>query len=62
MTNAEIYKKAVNVLGSEVGAEYWLSQPARGLDYRIPCEVMQFPMGRHEVYSLLQLMEYCVYI
>ena len=62
MRNEDIYKKAVDVLGNEGSAENWLSQPARGLNYHIPSEVMQSMKGEQEVYSLLLQLEYCVYI
>lgn len=58
----EIRKKAIEVFGQQTIAENWLLQPARGLGYRIPAEVMRTKNGRREVYVLLSQLEYCVYI
>lgn len=62
MHSDEIRKKAAYVLGEVDEAQRWLESPARGLDYRIPVEVMLTENGRQQVYDLLLQIEYCVYI
>jgi putative toxin-antitoxin system antitoxin component (TIGR02293 family) len=62
MHSQEIRKKAAYVLGDEAEAQRWLEYPARGLDYRVPVDVMLTENGRQRVYDLLCQIEYCVYI
>ena len=62
MNAEEIFLEAVEVFGSENSAKNWLGEPARALDHRRPCEVMQTKAGRQDVLTLLVQLEYCVYI
>lgn len=62
MHSEEIRKKAAYVLGDEAEAQRWLESPARGLDYRIPVDVMLTETGRQQVYDLLLRIGYCVFI
>ena len=62
MHSDEIRKKAAYVLGDEAEAQRWLESPARGLDYRVPLDVMLTENGRQQVYDLLLRIEYCVFI
>ena len=48
-------------MGDEAEAKRWLESPARGLDYRIPVDVMLTESGRQQVYDLLLRSEYCVF-
>jgi len=59
---AEILAHATNVLGSQEEAEKWLEQPAVGLGYRRPIDLLATPPGTEMVESLLTRMEYGVYI
>lgn len=62
MHSEEIRRKAAYVLGDADEAQRWLERPARGLDYRIPVDVMLTETGRQQVYDLLLQIEYCVFI
>lgn len=60
MMQEEILAKAHELFGDDDKA--WMQQPARGLDYRIPVDVMLTEAGRQRVYELLGRIEYGVYI
>ena len=62
MRNEEIRNKAICVFGDEAEAQRWLESPARGLDYKVPAQVMLTETGRQRVYDLLMQIDYCVYI
>lgn len=53
---------ATRVLGNRTHAEHWLHQPARGLDYRLPCSLVSNTSGYKRVHTLLNQIEYGIYV
>jgi putative toxin-antitoxin system antitoxin component (TIGR02293 family) len=61
-TSVETVKqKAAEVLGGYDEAEFWLTAPARGLDYRTPSDLLATDEGRQQVLEMLMRMDYGVY-
>lgn len=59
---AEIFAKAIEVMGSEDRARAWLTEPAMALDRRKPIDLMATPAGTELVEDLLVQLEYGVYV
>ncbi len=59
---AEIFAKAIEVMGSEQRARDWLVEPAMALDRRKPIDLMATPAGTELVEDLLVQLEYGVYV
>ena len=59
---AEIFAKAIEVMGSEDRARAWLTEPAMALDRRKPIDLMATPAGAELVEDLLVQLEYGVYV
>lgn len=53
--------RATDVLGSQTGAEAWLSLPAIGLDQRRPIDLLCTTVGVDAVENLLTRIDYGVY-
>jgi putative toxin-antitoxin system antitoxin component (TIGR02293 family) len=62
MRTEEIRKYAALLFSGEQQAEAWLHSPARGLDYRLPIDVMRDEQGQQRVLDLLIQIDYGVYI
>lgn len=56
-----ILEQADMVLGSRDSAEQWFNHPARGLDYRPPCSVVNDEHGCQRIREYLGRIEYGVY-
>lgn len=59
---AEVLTKAEEVFGTREAAEQWMGRPAIGLDSRRPIELMTTAQGAELVKTLLDQMEYGVYV
>lgn len=58
---AEIFTKAVDVLGSTDRAVEWMLKPAMALENRRPIELLTTPVGAHLVDEVIERMRYGVY-
>ncbi|AWI86647.1 antitoxin (plasmid) [Alloyangia pacifica] len=58
---AEIFGKAIEVLGSEAAAVDWMNKPAIGLERRCPIDLVATSAGAEVVEEYLTRMEYGVY-
>jgi putative toxin-antitoxin system antitoxin component (TIGR02293 family) len=58
---AEVLAKATDVLGSQEGAEAWLSRPAVGLNQQRPIDLLATAAGVELVESFLTRLDYGVY-
>jgi putative toxin-antitoxin system antitoxin component (TIGR02293 family) len=60
-TFQSILRKAISVFGDESSVEWWLNEPAMGLDYQIPAKLLATKAGARLVDSFLTRLEYGVY-
>ena len=58
---AEVLALATDVLGSQDAAERWLDEPAIGLSWRRPIDLLQTPTGTERVEGLLHRIDFGVY-
>ncbi len=58
---AQVFDKAVDVLGSREKAESWLKKPARGLGGKIPLDYADTILGANEVINLLGRIEHGIF-
>ena len=61
-TRQQVSDLATQVFGSKVAAQEWLKRPAMALEQRTPAKLPETAQGRQVVYTLLQQLEYCVYV
>lgn len=59
---AAVLAQATEVLGDQKAAEDWLRTPARGLEGRVPLDLMETSAGRAMVETYLRQMEYGIYV
>ena len=59
---AAVLAQATEVLGSQKAAEDWLRAPARGLEGRVPLDLLDTSAGRAMVETYLRQMEYGIYV
>jgi putative toxin-antitoxin system antitoxin component (TIGR02293 family) len=59
---AEVLSRATEVLGSKDAAERWLAMPALALGSRRPIDMMETNAGAEAVRTLLEQLEYGVYV
>lgn len=59
---AALLAQATEVLGAQQAAEDWMRTPARGLEGRVPLDLLDTSAGRALVQSYLRQMEYGVYV
>jgi len=59
---AELLTRAAEVLGDQRAAEDWLRLPQRGLQGRVPLDLLATGAGTEMVETLLGQMEYGVYV
>ena len=58
---AEIFGRAIHIFGSKEAAETWMTQPASGLDYRRPIDLISTAVGLEAVQDYLTRIDYGVY-
>lgn len=61
-TRQQVNDLATQVFGSRGAAQEWLQRPAMALEQRAPAKLLETAQGRQVVYTLLQQLEYGVYV